>query len=283
MVRNKEASVTKAGLIMVWIVLLIGAISMLIPFYIMLAMSLKNSAEAGTTSIFAWPKQLHPENYLEVLRNPEAPFKLFLKNTFFISTLSTIGVVGSSAMVAYPFARMDFIGRDRLFLLLVSTMMLPGIVTMIPTYILYKYLHWIDTFNPMIVPAYFGGGAYNIFLFRQFFMSIPKDLDEAARIDGASPSLIFWRIMMPLSMPALATVGVFSFSGAWHDFMGPLLYLNDSEKQTLELGLRTYRNLADTRWELIMAASVLVSLPLIIMFLFSQRYFVKGIVMTGIK
>jgi multiple sugar transport system permease protein len=166
---------------------------------------------------------------------------------------------------------------------LLATMMLPGIVTMIPTYLVFKYLHWVDTFLPLWVPAWFGGGAFNIFLLRQFFKGIPMELDEAAVLDGASHSTIFWRIILPLSGPALATVGIFSFIYVWRDFQGPLLYLNSPEKQTLELGLQTYRSLNNEQWNLLMAAATLVTIPLIVLFLVGQRWFVRGIVMTGGK
>lgn len=269
--------------LVVWIILLVGSIAMFVPFYVMLAMSLKTPAEVAKTSILAWPAQMQWSNYGEVLSNPNVSFKLLLRNTFVISFLSTVGGVLTSALVAYPFARLKFRGKDRLFILLLSTMMLPGIVTMIPTYVMFKYLHWIDTFYPLIIPAFFGGGAYNIFLLRQFFMGLPRELDEAAILDGASHATIFWKVVMPLSGPALATVGVFAFIFNWRDFMGPLLYLNDNNKQTLELGMQTYKTLANTQWHLIMAGSVMVMAPLLIIFIFSQRYFVKGIVMTGLK
>jgi multiple sugar transport system permease protein len=256
---------------------------MLFPFYIMVATSLKTPEELGAMPNMEWPRHPTIQNYITVLHDPNVSFQLLAKNTIFIATLSTFGTVLTSALVAYPFARLKFRAKDRLFLLLLSTMMLPGIVTMIPTYILYKYLHWINTFNPLIVPAYFGGGAYNIFLLRQFFMGLPKELDEAAILDGASYGTIFWRIVLPLSGPALATVGVFSFIGAWKDFMGPLLYLHDQSKQTLEVGLNSFQGLSNAHWELIMAGSVIVLMPLLIIFIFSQRYFVKGIVMTGLK
>jgi multiple sugar transport system permease protein len=160
---------------------------------------------------------------------------------------------------------------------------LPAIVTMIPTYVLYANLRWIDTFFPLWVPAWFGGGAFNIFLMRQFFMGIPRELDEAAVLDGASHSTIFWRVIMPLAKPALATVGIFCFIYNWKDFMGPLLYLNSPENQTLEVGLQTYRGLQNEQWHLLMAGSVLVMIPLIALFLIGQKFFVKGIVMTGGK
>jgi ABC-type glycerol-3-phosphate transport system permease component len=271
------------GRFILWFLLLTGSIAFLTPLYIMLAMSLKTSGEVATTTIWSWPKDLTWENFQLVLTNPSAPFVLFFRNSVVISTLSTAGVLISSSLVAYPFARLKFRGRDRLFVLLLSTMMLPGIITMIPTYVLYKYLHWVDTFYPLIVPAFFGGGAFNIFLLRQFFMTIPRELDEAAVLDGASHAIIFWRVIMPNSMAALATVGIFAFVYNWKDFMGPLLYLNDPEKQTLELGLRTYQSLNSEKWELLMAGAVLVMIPLLTLFLLGQRYFVKGIVMTGGK
>lgn len=280
--QKAQASATMTRLV-VWIILLVGSIAMFVPFYVMLAMSLKTPAEVAKTSILAWPAQMQWSNYGEVLSNPNVSFKLLLRNTFVISFLSTVGGVLTSALVAYPFARLKFRGKDRLFILLLSTMMLPGIVTMIPTYVMFKYLHWIDTFYPLIIPAFFGGGAYNIFLLRQFFMGLPRELDEAAILDGASHATIFWKVVMPLSGPALATVGVFAFIFNWRDFMGPLLYLNDNNKQTLELGMQTYKTLANTQWHLIMAGSVMVMAPLLIIFIFSQRYFVKGIVMTGLK
>jgi ABC-type glycerol-3-phosphate transport system permease component len=271
------------GRFVLWLLLVIGSIAFMAPLYLMLTMSLKSPGEIATSSAWAWPQTVTWDNFHEVLTNPNAPFFLFFKNTLIVCFLSTAGVLVSSSLVGYAFARLKFRGRDRLFILLMATMMLPGIVTMIPTYVLYKYLHWVDTFYPLIVPAWFGGGAFNIFLLRQFFMGIPRELDEAALLDGASQSVIFWRVIMPLSGPALATVGMFAFIYNWRDFMGPLLYLNSPEKQTLELGLRTYQGLQDEKWNLLMAGSVVVMIPLLVMFIIGQRYFVKGIVMSGLK
>ena len=266
-----------------WLLLLTGAVLFMMPLYIMMVMALKTPVEIANTSVWAWPQDLTWANFRTVLTNDNAPFFLFLRNSGIIATLSTLGVVLSSSLVAYAFARLRFAGRDRLFLILLATMMLPGIVTMIPTFIEYKYLRWIDTFNPLVVPAFFGGGAYNIFLLRQFMMGIPRDLDEAATLDGASHATIFWRVIMPNSGAALATVGIFSFIYTWRDFQGPLIYLNSPEKQTLEAGLNTYRALQAEQWHLLMAASVLVMIPLLVLFVVGQRYFVKGIVMSGIK
>jgi ABC-type glycerol-3-phosphate transport system permease component len=264
-------------------ILVFGAIVFLIPFYVMLAISLKSTAEAAATEIWTWPKSPTLDNFKEVLNNPNVSFWTFFRNTAFIATVTTLGVLFSSSVVAYAFARLNFAGRDRLFLLLLATMMLPGIVTMIPTYVLYANIGWVNSFLPLTVPAWFGGGAFNIFLLRQFYLGIPRELDEAAFLDGASYFTIFSRIIMPLSGPALATVGIFAFMYNWKDFMGPLLYLNDPDLQTNELGLSTYNTLQAAKWNLIMSGSVLVMIPIIILFLIGQRYFVKGIVMTGGK
>jgi ABC-type glycerol-3-phosphate transport system permease component len=264
-------------------VLVIGVIACLIPLYVMATIAFKSPAEVATTSIWAFPRQPTMANFREVLGSPNVVFALLFKNTFFIAALNTIGVVLTSSLAAYAFGRMRFAGRDRLFLVLLSTMMLPGIVTMIPSYVVFAKVGWVNTFLPLTVPAFFGGGAFNIFLLRQFFGTIPRELDEAAVLDGAGHWTIFRRVILPLSGPALATVGVFTFVGSWRDFMGPLLYLNDSAKQTLEVGLSTYNALRGEKFHLMMAASLLVMLPLIFLFLVGQRYFVKGIVMTGLK
>jgi len=279
-----RAGVLRAGQrAIVLAILAIGVVVCLIPLYVMCLMAFKSASEGATTSVWELPKHPTTENFVKVLHDPLVVFVLLLKNTFVIAAIKTFGVVFTSALTAYPFARMRFAGRDRLFILLLSTLMLPGIVTMIPTYVMYTRLHWIDTILPLTVSAYFGGGAFNIFLLRQFFGTIPRELDEAAVLDGASHWTIFRRILIPLSGAALATVGFFTFSGAWSDFMGPLLYINDNAKQTLEVGLSTYNSLYDKEWHLLMAASLLVMLPLVLIFLVGQRAFVKGIVMTGLK
>lgn len=268
---------------LLWVLMVVGAASFVLPLWVTMMMSFKSPNEIATTSMWAWPQAFTLDNYRTVLTNPNASFVTFFRNSGIIAILSTLGVLVTSAMVAYPFARMKFRGRDGLFVLLLSTMMLPGIVTMIPQYVLWKELHWIDTFLPLWVPAWFGGGAYNVFLLRQFFMGIPREMDEAAVIDGATHARIFWSLIVPNSGPALATVGVFAFIYNWKDFMGPLVILNSPDKQTLEVGLRTYQSLQSEQWNLLMAASVLVLLPLLILFLAGQRFFVRGIVMTGGK
>jgi ABC-type glycerol-3-phosphate transport system permease component len=269
--------------LLIWVLLVVGALAFMMPLYLMLTMSLKTPAELATTSEWAWPQNPTLDNFRQVIQNPFVPFATLFQNTLVITVLTTLGTLLSSALVAYAFARMQFRGRDRLFILVLSTMMLPGLVLMIPTYILYAKLQWVNTFYPLIVPAWFGGGAFNIFLLRQFFMTLPRELDEAAVLDGAGHWTIFSRIIMPLSVPALVTVGLFSFVFHWRDFMGPLLYLNDPNLQTLEVGLQTYRTMNNNEWHLIMAGATLVTIPLIVIFFLGQRYFVKGIALTGGK
>ncbi len=260
-----------------------GTIVFLLPVYVTVAMSLKSQSELATTSMWSWPRQLTWENYHIVLTNQNVNFALLFKNTVIITVISTFGTLFGCTIVAYGFARLKFVGRDRLFLILLGTMMLPGLVTMIPTYVLYAKLHWVNTFLPLTVPAFFGGGAFNIFLMRQFYLTIPRELDEAAVIDGASHWTIFTKLILPSSGPAIATIALLTFVGTWKDFIGPLLYLDDVDKQTLELGLNTYHSLNGDKWHLLMASTMLVSIPIIIFFFVGQRYFVKGIVMTGFK
>jgi multiple sugar transport system permease protein len=279
---HRAALTEKVSKTVVFILLVLGAAVFILPFYVMLVMALKSQNEVATTSMWAWPNEVVFGNFREVWTNPNVSFLLFLKNTSIITFTVTFGVLVSSAVVAYAFARMDFRGRDRLFLILLATMMLPGIVTMIPSYVMFAKLSWVNTFLPLIVPAFFGS-AFFVFLLRQFFMGIPRELDEAAVIDGAGHWTIFSRIIVPNSGAALATVGMFTFMGTWRDFMGPLLYLNDPDKQTLEVGLRTFAALRAEKWHLLMTASLIVVIPLIIIFFIGQRYFVKGIVMTGGK
>jgi len=278
--KNRQQFVAKAVAL---VLLLAGSVMFILPFWTSVMISLKTPTEIARSDSWSIPKEPTLANYQEVLTNPNVSFPAFFKNTLLIAVMTTLGVVMSSSMVAYGFARLRFLGRDRLFALFLATMMLPGIVTQIPTYLLFKELRWVNTVLPLIVPAFFGGGAFNVFLLRQFFMNLPRELDEAALIDGANHFTIFRKIILPLSTPALVTVGLFCFVGNWRDFMGPLIYLNDSDKQTLELGLATYNSLKVQEWHLIMAGSVLVIVPLIIIFFLGQKSFVKGISMSGLK
>jgi len=261
----------------------VGAILMLVPFYLMVVMSLKTPAEI-TENPWALPQAPQWINYVKTwtIEGTGVTFSTFFGNTLLIATLSTIGTLLSSSLVAFGFARLRFPGRDRLFVLLLATMMLPGIVTMIPSYIGFSRIHWIDTFYPLIVPAFFGG-AFNVFLLRQFLLTMPRELDEAALLDGATYFQIYWKILMPLCKPALVTVGLFAFIYAWKDLMGPLIYMNSTSHNTLEQGLRTFQTIHGTDWNLLMAGSVIVLIPLLVLFFFGQRYFIQGIVMSGLK
>jgi len=262
---------------------LAGAVLFMLPIYLMLAMSLKTAVELEQSSPWAWPVRPTLDNFRIVFTHPEISFAKLFQNTLFVAVLATVGTVFSAATAAYPFARLQFPGKDRLFVVLLATMMLPGIVTTIPSYILFANLGWVNTFYPLWVPTFFFAGAFNVFLLRQFLLGIPGELDEAAKLDGASHYAIFWRILMPLCGPALATIAVFAFVGSWRDFMGPLLYLNSNDMQTLEIGLLTFQSVQKTEWQLLMAASLVVMLPIVVIFAFCQRFFVQGITLTGGK
>ncbi|NPV09447.1 MAG: carbohydrate ABC transporter permease [Anaerolineae bacterium] len=254
-------------------------ITFLVPLAWLVSSSLK-----GPGDQFAFPPKwipgpVHFENY--VLAVTLLPFGTFFKNTVMICALNLIGTLISSSLTAFAFARLRFPGRDRLFVILLSTMMLPGIVTLIPTFVMFKQLGWVDTIAPLTVPAFFGGGAFNIFLIRQFYMTIPADLDEAARMDGANSWRIWRQIMLPLTKPALGTVGIFNFLSHWNDFMGPLIYLRSTENYTLALGVAGYQRTWGAEWHLVFASASLMVFPVIIVFFLGQRYFVQGIALTG--
>ena len=261
------------------------ALVFLFPFFWTVSSSLKTPSE-----IFSFPPPLVPavpqwSNYLTVLSL--VPFGTWVINSLIVVLLNTLGVIITSSVVAYSFARFEYRGRDVIFLLTLATMMLPAQVTLIPQFILFNSLGWVDTLLPLWVPAWFGGGAFFIFLLRQFFMTLPHDLDEAALIDGASYLRVYWSILIPLCKPALATVAIISFIGSWNDFLGPLIYLNTPEKFTVALGLNFFQNVPEQAGmpmqHLLMAASVMAIMPCLILFFSFQRYFVEGIVLSGIK
>ncbi|MHB0877262.1 MAG: carbohydrate ABC transporter permease, partial [Anaerolineae bacterium] len=236
--------------------------------------------------IFVVPPQWIPnpvawENYAKVWQM--IPFALYIRNTLFMTVMCIIGASASAAIVAFGFARLRFPGRDLLFLVLLSTIMIPEQVTLIPQYVLFRMLGWLDTYYPLIVPAFFGGGAFNIFLLRQYYMRLPLELDDAARIDGCSSFGIFRRILLPQSRPALGVIAIFLFMGNWNGFFLPLIYLNSPDKYTLALGLNLFRGTQYTAWNLLMAASTMTALPCIVLYFIAQRYFIQGIVFTGIK
>ena len=210
-------------------------------------------------------------------------FPLYLGNTLVLCFLTVLGTVLSSALAAYGFARIEWHGRNRVFLLALATMMIPFPVVMVPVYCLFRWIGWIGTLKPLWVGSFFAG-AFNVFLLRQFFLTLPKDLSEAARIDGCSEFRIFWQIVLPLSKPSLMVVGLFQFMATWNDFLGPLIYLTDQKDFTLALGLQFFQSQqGGTEWHYLMAASTLVAAPIIILFFFTQKSFIEGISMTGLK
>jgi multiple sugar transport system permease protein len=265
----------------IWYIILgFFAVTLALPLVWLVSTSLKTGAQ-----IFVMPPKWIPEpivwqNYPDAFQ--AVPFHRYFWNTIQIVILATLGTLFTSSMAAFAFARLRFPGRGPLFILVLSTLMLPNIVTLIPTFIVFRYLKWINTLKPLIVPFWLGGSPFFIFLIRQFFMTIPYDLDEAARIDGASNFRIYWNILLPLSKPVLATVAIFSFIHHWNDFFLPLVYLQDPSKWTMAIGLQGFKDLYSTSWNLMMAASTAMILPLLILFFLAQRYFVSGIHLTGL-
>ena len=261
--------------------MLVGlSIVFLVPFVWLLSTSLKPDAQILRYPPIWIPRPIQWGNYSEGLS--AIPFALYLGNTLFICAANVVGTVFSSSLVAYGLSRIPWRGRETLFALLIGTMLLPPQVTMVPVFSIFKSLGWLDTYLPLTVPA-FMGGAFNVFLLRQFFLSIPKELTEAARLDGASEWDNYRHIVLPLAKPALWTVGLFAFIGSWNDYLGPLIYLFDDRKYTLSLGLAMFRSQYGAAWGQMMAVSTVVTLPLIILFFFTQRTFVKGISTSGIK
>jgi multiple sugar transport system permease protein len=261
----------------------------ILPFLWMLSTSLKTQQAAYAYPPAWWPKPFQWHNFIDIFFAENANFLLWTRNTLIIALLVVIGTTLSSSIVAYGFARLRFIGRGALFGIMLSTLMIPFPVTMVPLFALFKWLgdhtgmQWLGTFKPLWVPAFFGS-AFNIFLLRQFFLTIPMELSEAARIDGCSEFGIYWRIILPLSRPALAVVALFAFLAIWNDFLGPLIYLQRPEQFTLALGLQNYQSQAgQTPWQLLMAASILVILPAILLFFLAQKAFIEGIATTGLK
>jgi ABC-type glycerol-3-phosphate transport system permease component len=268
--------------IMVYLVLAAGAIIVAIPFVWSLSTSLKIPSQIST-----FPPQWIPEpvawwNYVDALN--AYPFGRWFMNTFVVVLTSTFGTIFSASMVAFSFARLRWPGRDVFFLLLLTTMMLPSQVTLIPTYILFKEIGWVNTFYPLVVPAFFARNAFYIFLLRQFFMTIPLDLDDAARLDGAGHWQVYWHLMLPMSKPALAVAAIMFAQFKWKEFLAPLIFLHDSKMYTVALGLRAFISQTwGIEWNYLMAANIVFMLPLVIIFFFAQRYFIQGVVITGLK
>jgi multiple sugar transport system permease protein len=271
------------------LLLLLLSIPALLPMAWMVSTSLKADSQVYTmggkgiptislTTLLPHPVQW--QNYPAALR--AVPFTVYLKNTLLLCGVNVLGAVLSSAIVAYGFARLEFKGKQALFLLMISTMALPGQVTMIPVFALFRWLGWYGTYLPLTVPAFFGTPFF-IFLLTQFYRTLPGELSEAARVDGAGEWTIFWRIILPLSRPVLATCALFQFLGTWNDFFGPLLYINDSSRYTLAYGLQQFLAVHGGQWTQLMAGATLFTLPILLLFFFAQRTFIQGIATTGTK
>jgi multiple sugar transport system permease protein len=264
------------------LLILLGATLMLAPLVWMVSTSFKDEGDVFLIPVQWIPKRILWSNYPEALTF--VPYVRYFLNSVVVTGLAVFGTVLSSSLVAFAFARLRGPGKDLLFIILLSTLMLPGEVTLVPIYLLFRNIGWLDTYFPLIVPSWFGANAFYIFLLRQFFLTLPTELDDAAKIDGASLLHIYARIVMPLSKPALATVAIFSFFENWNEFLRPLIYLNTSEKYTLPVGLRLYLStLANSHWNYLMAATLVAIIPPLVLFFVSQRFFIQGAVLTGVK
>lgn len=258
-----------------------GALLLLIPLVWMVSCSL--TTPQGVFEIpFRWiPRPVNWANYAKAFE--AMPTLVYTRNTIIITALCIFGYLASGSLVAYSFARLRWPGRDMLFYVLVGTMMLPAQVTIVPLFVIFRNLHWINTYFPLIVPAYLTGWAFFIFLMRQYFLTIPLELTEAATVDGAGYFRTYWSVILPLARPALATVAIFAFLLHWNDFFGPLIFLAEDRKFTLALGLMSYASRHQSEWSVLMAVSVVMLMPTLLVFFFCQRYFVEGITLTGSK
>lgn len=262
----------------IYALLILISILFIIPLLWMLSTSLKPLNEIYSPTPYFIPKKIMWSNYRDAIN--VIPFFVYLKNTLLYSVIATAGVTISSFIVAYGFSKIEWKGREVFFFIVLMTMMLPYQVTMVPVFIIFKHLNWVNSLKPLIIPAFFGSAFY-IFLIRQFMMSIPKEFCDSARIDGANEWQILWKIIAPICRPVIWAVIVFNIVGTWNDFMGPLIYLNDENKYTLSLGLQQFMGAHGTVWNQLMAASALTTVPMIILFFLSQRTMLEGITLTG--
>jgi multiple sugar transport system permease protein len=278
--RNWSRLARRVGLGLAFLVVVAGAVLYAAPVYWMLITSFKSTPEVFRMPPAWWPEQLLWSNYPEALGY--FPFVQYAVNTLRIAVPVMIGTTVSSALIAYGFSRLRWPGRDVVFYLVLATLMIPSWVTLVPLYILFNHIGWVDTYRPLTVPAFFGD-PFSIFLLRQFFLRQPQDLIDAARVDGASHLRIFAQIIVPLARPALAVVALFSFIAAWTDFFNPLIYLSNPDKYTLQLGLFNFFSQHFVNWPGFMAATVVVLAPIAILFFFTQKTFIEGITFTGLR
>lgn len=283
-VSNSWVKIKKAAGTGILYTIMIGlSLLFLLPLFWMISTSLKSKPEVYIFPPTLFPDTVQFKNYVDAWVYPGMEFNRWTLNTIFISVTVLAGTLITASLCAYGFSRIRFPGRNFWFMATLASIMLPPQVTLIPLYIFFFKIHWLDTFKPLIVPTWFGGGAINIFLLRQFFMQIPLELEDAAIIDGANRLQIWARIFLPLSIPGLITVAIFTFQATWNDFYGPLIYLRSQDKYTLALGINFFRGQYGEEMHYMMAVAFLMTIPMIIVFFVAQRYFIRGIVLTGIN
>lgn len=270
----------RVQLLLAYLGLTVGASVLGLPLFWLLSTSLKPEGQEFVVPPRFIPQPIAWQNYPTALA--ALPFPTYFLNTMIIVIMSEAGVLLTASMAAFAFSRLRFPGRDFFFVLVLSSLMLPNVVTMIPKFVIFRILGWVNTLLPLWVPAWFGGGAFNIFLIRQYALSLPPELDEAARIDGANNWQIFAQVILPLLRPALAAVAIFTFINGWNDFLEPLIYLHDDRQRTIALGLLGFQDLYATQWNLMMAASAVLTIPIVVVFLAAQRHFIRGISLTGL-
>lgn len=277
-VKKKKSSAVLRKILLYIVLILIGVI-MVVPFLWMLSTSLKTQYDAVKIPPVWIPDPPQWENYVKLFT--EQPMFQFMLNTIKIVFFVVLGQLFFSSLAAYSFARISFKGRNVVFFFYIATLMVPGQVTMIPTYLMFAKAGLTDNHLALILPAFFS--AFGVFLLRQFFMSLPKELEEAAEIDGCNPFMTYWRIMLPLVVPAMLTLGVFTLMNTWNDYMGPLIYLSSPEKYTMTLGIAYFKGVYTTQWNLVMAGSIVSVVPILIAYLCAQKYFIEGIAFSGVK
>ena len=278
-VMKKKKSSAVLRRVLLYIVLILIAVIMVVPFLWMLSTSLKTQYDAVKIPPVWIPDPPQWENYVRLFT--EQPMFQFMLNTIKIVFFVVLGQLFFSSLAAYSFARISFKGRNVVFFLYIATLMVPGQVTMIPTYLMFAKAGLTDNHLALILPAFFS--AFGVFLLRQFFMSLPRELEEAAEIDGCNPIMTYWRIMLPLVVPAMLTLGVFTLMNTWNDYMGPLIYLSSPEKYTMTLGIAYFKGVYTTQWNLVMAGSIVSVMPILIAYLCAQKYFIEGIAFSGVK
>lgn len=272
----------KSTKIIVYIILLVISALVLLPFIWMVVSAFKSQAELFAYPPTFFPKVWKPENFIEAATTGSISFFHMFLNSMEIAVPVTVFNLIFSSLAGYAFARLRFKGRDFIFMLFIASMMVPAAIVLIPRFLMFTQLRMINTYWPLILPGMFGT-ALSIFLCRQFFMTLPKELEEAATLDGCGHFRIWWQIFMPLSKPILATLAVFTFQGSYNDFMNPVIYLNSANKFTVQLGLAAFRSTFTARYDLIMAGSIMAMIPVLILFILCQKYITRGIVMTGLK